>query len=120
MATIVKSYEINENGVCTFRTTSGMELRVYSFNKGIATVDSLVEYPITSFMKMIVGCFEEKSNFEKKILKAFNCKKGTTLSGVKFEFNNESLLVTIKKSKNNKIYAKWLKNEKSIRDTHKL
>lgn len=114
MATIVKLHRVCDNEGYIFRTDNEMELIVYSFERGIATLGSKVEHSITSFIGMIVGCFDENSNFESELLKAFNCNEKNKLSGIQFKFDDERLLVTVEKKDNEKnIMAKWIKNDET-------
>lgn len=82
-------------------------LWVESFEDGIATIDPVSGWTINSFAEVVAGCFDEDSNFASVLLQAFDCDEGTTFTGIKFKFNDVTLLVTKKNADANKIYAEW-------------
>ena len=78
---------------------------VNSFENGIATISPMPGCTIHSFAKVVADCFDESSNFANELLEAFNCDEGTIFTGIKFDFNGVSILVTKKNADANKIYS---------------
>lgn len=90
-----------------FRTSGRDTLWVSSFENGIATVDPMCGSEITAFSGLIAGCFEEGSNFEAELRKGFDCDSETALTGIQFEFNEVTILVTKENADTDKIVAEW-------------
>lgn len=90
-----------------FRTSGRDTLLVSSFAKGIATVAPMLGSEITTFSRLIAGCFEEDSNFEAELRKSFDCDSETVLTGIQFEFNEVTVLVTKENADTEKIVAEW-------------
>ncbi len=90
-----------------FRTSGRDTLWVSSFENGIATVDPMCGSEITAFSGLIAGCFEEGSNFEAELCKGFDCDLETALTGIQFEFNEVTVLVTKENAHTDKIVAEW-------------
>lgn len=90
-----------------FRTSGRDTLWVSSFENGIATVDPMCGSEITAFSGLIAGCFEESSNFEAELRKGFDCDSETALTGIQFEFNEVTVLVTKENADTDKIVAEW-------------
>lgn len=90
-----------------FRTSGRDTLWVSSFENGIATVDPMCGSEITAFSGLIAGCFEEGSNFEAELRKGFDCDSETALTGIQFEFNEVTVLVTKENADTDKIVAEW-------------
>lgn len=100
-------FEGKDKNMCYFETFEGYDLRVKSFEDGIATIDVMMGYEISSFLEVIVGCFSERSNFTRELLYAYNCDKDTVLKGIKFKFNDIPILVTKANADVDKIYAEY-------------
>lgn len=69
---------------------------VSSFENGIATIDLLCDSIFTDVADIILGCFNNDSNFKAQLFKAFGCNKDTPFSGIKVNFNDVSILFTKK------------------------
>ncbi len=95
-------------------------LWVTTFEEGIATVDPMAGCSIDSFAEVVAGCFDEQSNFAEELLGAFDCDEGTAFTGIKFEFNGVTLLVTKENSDANKIYAEWQAGMKANAEKYRL
>ena len=107
-ATIVKFEEIwkVDSAIRIFRTSNGPSLMI-GFENGIALVDVPAGYGILSFAEIIAGCFDKDSNFISELLIAFNCDEDTSFTGIQFEFNGITLLITKENADKDKIYATW-------------
>lgn len=90
-----------------FRTSKRDSLWVKSFEDGIAVADPMCGCSITSFAEMIAGCFDEDSNFTSELFSAFNCDENTAFTGIQFDFNGVTLLVTKENANEDKIYEEW-------------
>lgn len=90
-----------------FRTTKRESLWVKSFENGIAVADPMCGCTITSFAELIAGCFAEDSNFVSELFRAFDCDEKTAFTGIQFDFNGVTLLVTKENADKDKIYAEW-------------
>ena len=97
------------NKLYKFRTLKSKTLYVETFEDGIAVINptSFDDDTITSVIEMIAGCLAEDSNFVSELFKAFECDANTLFTGIKFEFNGVSLLVTKDNAEPDKIYAEW-------------
>ena len=62
---------------------------------------------IWGFAELIAGCFDEDSNFASELLRAYDCDENTPFTGIKFEFNGVTILVTKENADKDKIYAEW-------------
>lgn len=82
-------------------------LWVKAFENGIATIEPMPGCAINSFTEVVAGCFDEESNFAEELLEAFDRDYGTAFTGIKFEFNGVTLLVTKENADAGKIYAEW-------------
>lgn len=80
---------------------------VKSFEDGIATVNPICGCTITEFAETVAGCFADGSNFGDEVLKAFDCEENDTFTGIKFEFNGVTLVVTKENADKDKIYEEW-------------
>lgn len=109
MATRVYFDEIwdYDNKTRIFRTFNRDTLWVSSFENGIAIVDPMCGSEITAFSGLIAGCFEEGSNFEAELCEAFDCDSETALTGIQFEFNEVTVLVTKENANTEQIVAEW-------------
>lgn len=107
MATMVYFDEIwdYDNKTRIIRTFDRDTLMVESFENGIAVVNPMCGTEITAFSGLMAGCFEEGSNFEAELCEAFNCE--TTLTGIQFEFNGVTVLVTKENANMEQIVADW-------------
>ncbi|MDD3304396.1 MAG: hypothetical protein PHP54_05725 [Clostridia bacterium] len=121
-ATIVYFEEIAhyDNTTRIFRTPSRESLWVKSFENGIAVADPMCGCTITSFAEMIAGCFDKDSNFASELLIAFNCNEDTAFTGIQFEFNGVTLLVTKENADKDKIYAEWDAGRKANAEKYRL
>lgn len=82
-------------------------LWVSSFENGIATIDPMCGSMITHVAEIVAGCFDEDSNFASELLKAFGCDENTAFTGIKFDFNEVTVMVTKENADKDKIYAEW-------------
>lgn len=78
---------------------------VKSFETGIATIDYGSE--ITDVAEVVAGCFDKDSNFASELLKAFDCDENTVFTGIKFDFNGVTVMVTKENADEDKLYAEW-------------
>lgn len=92
-----------------FRTVAPKRdiLLVSSFEDGIAMVKPMRGCNITAFAKTVAGCFADESNFRHEVFKAFECEENATFSGIKFEFNGVTFVVTKENADEHKIYEEW-------------
>jgi len=90
-----------------FKTFDGplSTLWVKSYEDGIVTIDPTAGTTITQFAKVLAGCFNEYSNFEFVVKKAFKLPAHTAFTGIRFTFNGATVLVTHENC--NKIYEMW-------------
>lgn len=107
MATMVYFDEIwdYDNKTRIIRTFDRDTLMVESFENGIAVVNPMCGMEITAFSRLMAGCFEEGSNFEAELCEAFNCE--TALTGIRFEFNGVTVLVTKENANTEQIVVDW-------------
>lgn len=93
-----------------FRTIGNDSIRtlwVEGFEDGIATVDPVGGCTITEFAKAVAGCFNDDSNFGTEVLRAYECDQNATFTGIKFEFNGVTLIVTKENADAERIYQEW-------------
>jgi len=103
-----------------FRTSKRDSLWVKSFEDGVAVADPMCGCSITSFAEMIAGCFDEDSNFKSELFRAFNCDENTAFTGIQFDFNGVTLLVTKENADKDKIYAEWDAGMKANAEKYRL
>lgn len=106
-------FESKYQNMCYFETFDGYDLHVKSFEDGIATLEVVMGYEISSFLEVVVGCFDKHSNFTRELIYAYNCDKDTVLKGIKFEFNTIPILVTKANADVDKIYAEYYAKRKA-------
>ncbi len=82
-------------------------LHVRSFEDGVATVLPNLDCDITDFAEIIAGCFAKDSNFGEEVMSAFNCNENAKFSGIKFNFNGVTLVVTKENADADKIFDMW-------------
>lgn len=82
-------------------------LRVEGFEDGIATVKPVGGCTITELAKAVAGCFNDDSNFGTEVLRAYECDENATFTGIKFEFNGVTLIVTKENADAKRIYQEW-------------
>ncbi len=109
MATKVNFYRIweHDNKTRIFQTLNNGFLWVSSFKDGIAVVEPSWGSDIDSFSSLVAGCFDDCSNFEIELCKAFDYDFETTLNGIQFEFNGVTILVTKENADKDKIVEEW-------------
>ena len=93
-----------------FRTIGNNAIRtlwVEGFEDGIVTVDHVAGCSIDTFAEAVAGCFNEDSNFGTEVLRAYNCDKNSTFTGIKFKFNGVTLVVTKENADKDRIYKDW-------------
>ena len=93
-----------------FRTIGNNSIRtlwVEGFENGIVTVDPVSGCNIKEFAEAVAGCFNDDSNFGTAVLRAYDCDKNTTFSGIKFEFNGITLTVTKENADAENIFQEW-------------
>lgn len=95
-------------------------LWVKSFENGIVTIDPTLGCTINSFAEIVAGCFDEESNFTSELFPAFDCDEDTSFTGIKFEFNGVTLLVTKENADADKIYAEYKAGMEAIAEKHRL
>ncbi len=95
-------------------------LWVSSFEDGIATVDPMCGSTITEFAETVAGCFADESNFGDEVIKAFECDENATFTGIKFEFNGVTLVVTKENADKDKIYEEWNAGIEANAEKHRL
>ncbi len=62
---------------------------------GIVTVDSRTDgCKDADIISLVVGCFEDESNFGSAVLSQFNCPTDIKFSGIRFEYYDIPVLVT--------------------------
>ena len=120
MATKVYFAGIWENdGTRIFRTSDGDSLWITSFKDGIAVADPIGGH-IKDFSELIAGCFDEDSNFIAELLSAFDYEENTPFTGIKFDFNEVTILVTKENADKDKIYAEWQAGWNANVEKHRL
>lgn len=112
--------EIYDRSISRLVTTPNGTLCVKSFENGIATLDTMPGCIISSFAKVVAGCFDEDSNFVSELLKSFACDEGTEFTGIKFEFNGVTIFVTKENADADKIYAEWQVGMEANAQKHRL
>lgn len=93
-----------------FRTIGNDSIRtlwVESFEDGIVTVDPVAGCNINTFAEAVAGCFNDDSNFGTEVLRAYDCDENATFTGIKFEFNGVTLIVTKENADADGIYKEW-------------
>lgn len=95
-------------------------LWVTSFENGIATIDPMCGSMITDVAEVVAGCFDEDSNFASELLKAFDCDENTAFTGIKFDFNEVTVMVTKENADKDKIYAEWHAGMEANAEKHRL
>lgn len=107
MATMIKSYEkIDGNGEYGFFFTpydSRKSFFVEGFENGVVKVSAICGDELTSFGHTISGCFEAGSNFEEKLMEAFDCD--TKVIAIIFDFLGVSAYV--KRDEADKVLKEW-------------
>ena len=106
-----------------FRTIGNNSIRtlwVEGFENGIVTVDPVSGCNIKEFAEAVAGCFNDDSNFGTAVLRAYDCDKNTTFSGIKFEFNGITLTVTKENADAEKIFQEWDTCLKASIEKHRL
>lgn len=99
---------------------------VSSFENGIATIDPMCGSMITDVAEVVAGCFAEGSNFASELrsycpnLKVFDCDENTAFTGIKFEFNEVTVMVTKENADKDKIYAEWKAGMKANAEKYRL
>lgn len=95
MATIVK---IDEEFARyrMFNTQDKHDIFVTDFDNGVAKIDFTDEYTPELMARIIVGCFDKKSNFKEAILKAYDCPDDDCFKGIQLNVFGKHLLVTEK------------------------
>ena len=96
-----------DNKTHMFRTFDGKKLWIKSFEDGVAVADPMPGCRITDFAELVAGCFDEDSNFVFELLRTYNCDGDAPFTGIKFEFNGVTILVTKENADKDKIYAEW-------------
>lgn len=101
-----------------FRTVAPKKdsLWVSSFENGIVTINPTYGSTITSFAEIIAGCFDESSNFTYELSKAMGYSENTIFTGIKFDFNGITIMVTKENANKDKILANW---NSSMKETAK-
>lgn len=95
-------------------------LWVSSFENGIVTIDPMCGSIITNVAEVVAGCFDENSNFASELLKAFDCNENTAFTGIKFDFNEVTVMVTKENADKYKIYAEWQAGMEANAEKHRL
>jgi hypothetical protein len=93
-----------------FKTIGNPKIRslwVEGFEDGIATINPAGGSEIHDFAEAVAGCFSDNSNFGTLLLRAYNCDKNATFTGIKFEFNGVTLIVTKENADAERIYQEW-------------
>lgn len=127
MATIVKFNEYLFESMI-FRTSKGGTLWVKSFENGMAVFDPMAGENLSDFATLVAGCFEEGSNVEEELQKAYNLDSDAKLTAIQFEFNGEVITVTKENADKDKIvdeyhrlcdisYERYLKEQEEYKKT---
>ena len=85
-----------------FRSLDGYDsLWVEAYVGGIAVVTPGVNESVDGFAALIAGCFEEGSNFEEELCKAFKCDY--PLEAIQYDFNRAVGMVTKRNANKDRI-----------------
>ncbi len=98
-----------KNDIFIFRSLAPKRdtLQVESFENGVVTIDPMYDSTITTVAEIVAGCFEKDSNFTRELFRAFECNENTAFTGIKFTFNEVTVMVTKENADKDKIYAEW-------------
>lgn len=89
-------------------TNTNTGFRLTGFENGVATIDAGLGNTIGEFISLVVGCFDEDSNFMSELGKIYQFEGNMELSGICFSFNGAKILVTKDFLDKDRIYRKWL------------
>ncbi len=97
------------NGTFIFRALAPRRytIQVKSFENGVVTIAPMNDSTITTVAEIVAGCFEDHSNFTRELFRAFECDKNTAFTGIKFNINEVTIMVTKENADEDKIYAEW-------------
>lgn len=112
----------HNNSTHIFRTIGNNAIRtlwVEGFEDGIVTVHPVAGCSIDTFAEAVAGCFNEDSNFGTEVLGAYNCDKNSTFTGIKFEFNGVTLVVTKENADKDRIYKDWKAGMEANAEKHR-
>lgn len=105
-----------------FRTIGNDSIRnlwVEGFEDGIVTVDPVAGCNINIFAEAVAGCFNDDSNFGTEVLRAYDCDENATFTGIKFKFNDVTLIVTKENADADGIYKEWNAGREANAEKHR-
>lgn len=79
--------------ICVFTTEEGKEIEVTGVDEGIAKVDFSFEDTPELVARLLVGCFDKYSNFERIVGKEYNQEEGW-LKGIEISVFNKKITFT--------------------------
>ena len=84
-----------------FMVSSPIETMIFApeFNHGIVTLDKPLGMTDFEFIKIVIGCFHEDSNFFECVCCSFNNPPKVNFVGIQINIANVNLLVTPKMAK---------------------
>ena len=105
-----------------FRTIGNDSIRnlwVEGFEDGIVTVDPVAGCNINTFAEAVAGCFNDDSNFGTEVLRAYDCDENATFTGIKFKFNDVTLIVTKENADADGICKEWNAGREANAEKHR-
>lgn len=106
MANATTGYFAGAHIFCVTNHLKPDTLLVKNFSDGFATVSPIPRTYIDDFVDLIIGCFDEQSNFPSAIKKVYQCEECEFL-GIKFIFNEVTITVTKETADKEKILAEY-------------
>ncbi len=100
------------SGIRVFKVKQpeGATILVTNFKQFVATVMvSTPSWIIKDLINVLAGCFAERSNFRKKVCKAYGYDKRTPLAAIYVVINRTPLVITkVNAADPDKLYRAWL------------
>ena len=100
----------SEDNVSGFYVTAFM----FGIPRGMAEVRSLPNTDIDDILSIVMGCFQEGSNFKEELFKVYNCNETTEFKKIRLVHEGVTLFVSAVTTDKNELLAEYSKELEEI------